>query len=147
MLPSSNCPPVCSGTFRASPTIMDDAAKHAKDDAQNHAVKFFNFMIRRCFQSWKSIFCIHRAFRKKRSRTSSAYAPTDAGVLTSDSPPHIYWGFSCARLPINRPIVRTNTGPRVINRHTCSGICPGKLKDPSIGWLQSFAPATLRLSA
>jgi len=70
---SAGCAPVL---FGASPTIMDDAAKHAKDDAQNHAVKFFNFMIRRCFPELEEhLLAYIEPSEKRGGRTSSALRP------------------------------------------------------------------------
>jgi hypothetical protein len=112
--PSPNCPPgVLRYFFGASPTIKDDAAKHAKDDAQNHAVKFFNFMIRRCFPELEEhLLAYIEPSEKRGGRTSSALRPRlMPGVLTFDSPAAHLLGVSAVLdCQLIGPIVRTNTG-------------------------------------
>ena len=112
--PSPNCPPgVLRYFFGASPTIKDDAAKHAKDDAQNHAVKFFNFMIRRCFPELEEhVLAYIEPSEKRGGRTSSALRPRlMPGVLTSDSPAAHLLGVSAVLdCQLIGPIVHTNTG-------------------------------------
>jgi len=112
--PSPNCPPgVLRYFFGTSPTIKDDAAKHAKDDAQNHAVKFFNFMIRRCFPELEEhLLAYIEPSEKRGGRTSSALRPRlMPGVLTSDSPAAHLLGVSAVLdCQLIGPIVHTNTG-------------------------------------
>jgi hypothetical protein len=91
--PSPNCPPnVLRYFFGVSPakapsTNKED--KYAKDDEQEHAVNFFNFIIRRCFPELQEHLLKHiEPSEKSRRRTSSAFRPRlMPGVLTPDAPP------------------------------------------------------------
>ncbi|MGZ4865828.1 MAG: hypothetical protein ACXV7C_01305 [Candidatus Angelobacter sp.] len=113
--PSPNCPPgVLRYFFGVSPTRKDGAEKHEKGNAGNHAVEFFNFMLRRCFPELEE----HRLAYIEPSeirggRPSSAIRPRlMPGVLTPDSPSAHLLGVSavldCQSIG---PIVRTNAGP------------------------------------
>jgi hypothetical protein len=110
---SPNCPPgVLRYFFGVSPTKVPSTKRDDKDDEQEHAVRFFNFIIRRCFPELeehllKSI----QPSEKSRGRTSSALRPKlMPSLLTSDSPAAHLLGVSavldCQSIG---PLVRTST--------------------------------------
>jgi hypothetical protein len=90
--PSPNCPPnVLRYFFGVSPAKGQSTKKDNrddKDDEQDHAVRFFNFMIRECFPDLQEHLLQYiEPAEKSRHRTSSAISPRlMPGVLTPNAP-------------------------------------------------------------
>jgi hypothetical protein len=110
--PSPNCPPgVLRYFFGVSPTKVSPTKK---GDEQDHAVRFFNFMLRRCFPELEEhLLASIELSEKSRGRTSSALPPRlMPGVLTSDSPsPHLLGVSAALDCQSIGPIVHTTKPP------------------------------------
>lgn len=105
--PSPNCPPgLLRYFFGVSPTKAENAEKHA--------VEFYNFTLRRCFPELEEHLLTYiEPSEKSRGRTSSALRPRLLpGVLNGDSPSAHLLGVSavldCQSIG---PLVHTNAGP------------------------------------
>lgn len=116
--PSPNCPPgMLRYFFGVSPKVPSTKKKddrYDKEDEQEHAVRFFNFTLRRCFPELEEHLLKYiEPSEKSRGRSSSALHPRlMPGVLTADSPSARLLGVSavldCQSIG---PLVNTSTGP------------------------------------
>ncbi|MGB9119364.1 MAG: hypothetical protein WCE73_01985 [Candidatus Angelobacter sp.] len=114
--PSPNCPPNVLRYFFGVSPAKESARKDDKDDAQEHAVSFFNFTIRQCFPELEEHLLKYiEPSEKSRRRTSSAIRPKlMPGVMTPDAPSarlmEVSAALDCQSIG---PLVRTSTSATV----------------------------------